>query len=1047
MIHSLVRFLFIDGLMCHRAGARLAVSYGLWLAVGLSILSSQATVAQRTYAYAEPDYHYRTGLELFEKNSYDAARYEFSQYLTRPQSPVGSTTANHTDPNRVTAEYYMALSSLYLDEPGAELLVDRFVTQHGDDPKAGQLYGELGHYYEATGDYVRATTYYEKALSQAVTPQRRQEYAYRLALTYFNNQDGRRALPLFDDLKTSSDPDIAQPSSYYAGVIRFRANDFTNALTDFRRIETVPAYQDQVPNFIAASLYKLRRYADLTAYAEPLLRSGRNLPEVALFAAEVFYQQGNYAGAVPYYRQYLTAKANVIPPAVRFRYGQSLVRTGATDEAIVQLKPVAAGQDTVAQYAAFTLGVTYLQRNNVSFAATAFDQAGRLSYNKAMQEEARFTHAKLLLDQRDGTGAVRELTEFLKRYPDSRFETEANNLIGEAYVVSNNYQAAVSYIEGLKRRSPELNATYQQLTYRQGTSDFNAERYDDAIRNFDKSLSVNADPGIRQAAQYWKAEALSALKQYDVAIAQYGLVNRTGDAYDLKSQYGLGYAYYNKKDYDRALPLFRDYAANADKPSTATKPSSSTGFAPLPDDPAEQKVTIADALLRLADCYFVAKQYDPALRAYDQAITRSGADTDYATYQKGLIYTYQGRDVDAKAQFATLARQYPNSRFADDALFQTANVDFEKGAYQVAIGGYSNLIQTRPRSYLLPAALLKRAVAYDNLNQYDAAIADYKRILTDFGSASQAQSALLGVQNSLNDAGRADEFGAILAQYKRGNPGGTDVEEVELDNARNLYTNQKYPQAISSLLDFMQTYPASVSTQEARYYLADAYRLTGDTPNALRYYYLVMADTKETFTVRAATRAADLEKQQRNYDRAARAYHVVFNAADGKNDQLTAMLGLMDVYMLVPKLDSAAVYAHAVLTGSNTLPGAQNRAQLVLGKIAQAKGDYRLAQTEFERTIGLAKDVSGAEANFLIGEGQFKQKKYKESIATLLRFNDQFDDAFDYWKGRAFLVIADDNLALNEVAQAKAVLQSIIDNATNADIKAEADKKLRSIKP
>ncbi len=1011
-----------------------------WLLAGLlTIAGLRPVVAQRTLAYAEPDYHFRTGLELFEKNSYDAARYEFSQYLGRPQSPVGPT-----DPNRVTAEYYLALSSLYLDEPGAELLVDRFVKDHGDDPKAGQLYGELGHYYETTGDYTHAITYYEKALAQAVTGQRRQDYAYRLALAYFNSQDGRRALPLFDDLKTSDNATIAEPSAYYAGVIRFRANDFANALTDFRRIETSTTYRDAVPNFIAASLYKLRRYPEVTAYAEPLLRSGRNLPEVALFAAEVYYQQGNYTAAVPFYRQYAAAKANVLPPAVRFRYGQSLVRTGNTDEAIVQLKPVAAGQDTTAQYAAFTLGVTYLQRNNVSFAATAFDQAGRLGFSKAIQEEARFTHAKLLLDQRDGTGAVRELTDFLKRYPDSKFEAEATELVGAAYVVSNNYQAAVSYIEGLKRRTPALNATYQQLTYRQATSDFNAERYDDAIKNLDKSLSVNADLALKQAAQYWKAEALSALKHYDVAIAQYGLVTRTGDAYDLKSQYGLGYAWYNKKEYDRALPLFREYVAKADRAGTSV-PASGTGLANMPEDPADRQATVTDALLRLADCYFVAKQYDPALKAYDQAIARSGADTDYATYQKGLIYTYQGRDTEAKAQFAKLAQQYPGSRFADDALFQTANVDFEKGAYQVAITGYTNLIQNRPKSYLMSAALLKRAVAYDNLNQYDAAINDYKRILTDFGKSDQAQSALLGVQNSLNDAGRSDEFGAILAQYKRGNPAGTDVEAVELDNARNLYTAQKYPQAITALLDFMQNYPASASTSEARYYLADAYRLSGDVPNALRYYYLVMADVKETFTVRAASRAAELEKQQQNYDRAARDYHVLFNAAEGKNDQLTALLGLMDVYMLMPKLDSAGFYARAVINGGNTVPGAQSRAQLTLGKVAQAKGDYRLAQTEFERTIALAKDVSGAEANFLIGEGQFKQKKYKESIATLLKFNDQFDDEFDYWKGRAFLVIADDNLALNEVAQAKAVLQSIIDNATNAEIKAEAERKLKSI--
>jgi tetratricopeptide (TPR) repeat protein len=83
---------------------------------------------------------------------------------------------------------------------------------------------------------------------------------------------------------------------------------------------------------------------------------------------------------------------------------------------------------------------------------------------------------------------VKELTAFLKQYPDSKFENEANELVGEAYFASNNYPAAIAYIEGLKRKTPKINATYQRLTYSQGVSDFNAERYPQAVANLDKSL-------------------------------------------------------------------------------------------------------------------------------------------------------------------------------------------------------------------------------------------------------------------------------------------------------------------------------------------------------------------------------------------------------------------------------------------------------------------------------------------------------------------------------------------------------------------------------
>ena len=818
----------------------------------IGLLSPLTASAQRTLSYSEPDYHYRNGQELFEKANYAAARYEFRQYLEPRRGDGSRTLLNTSDQNAVEAEYYVALTSLYIDEPGAELLVDRFVQNHSQHPKSAQLYGDLGTYYYTRQDYAKAIGFLEKAVAQGGNNARQTAYTYQLALSYYNTQDLQKALPLLNQVKTNANSPDAPAASYYAGVINFRNRNYNEAIADFRRVESNPTYQNQVPNWIAQALYRQRRFDELLTYTEPLLRrnNGTGLSEVALFTAEVFYQQNQFAKAITYYKQYLNGAGAKAPGAVKFRYGQSLFRTGAYSDAITQLKPLAGGKDTTAQYAAYTLGVSYLQTQNPTYALTAFDQAGRLSFNRDIQEEAQFNHAKLQVDQNNGAEAVRELTAFLKQYPNSKFENEANELVSEAYFASNNYPAAIAYIEGLKRRTPKINATYQRLTYNQGVNDFNAQRYPQAVANLDKSLKFPVDNALQQAAQFWKAESYSAGKQYDTAIPLYASISKTGSSeYATKSLYALGYAYYNKKDYARALPYFRDFvsrgAASADRNA---------------EDPAQ----VQDATLRLADSYFAGKQYENAMRYYDQAIAQNAPDKDYAAYQKAVILSYVGRDAEAKAQFDQVQRQYPNSRFVDESLFQTANVDFERGSYQVAIGGFTKLIQNKPNSSLVPAALLKRAIAYGNLQQYDPAVADYKRILNDFGDSEQAKSALLGIQNTLNDAGRPEEFSQVLGQYKKGNPGSTDVERVQFENAKNIYFNEKYPQAIQALLAFMQEYPASPGTNEARYFLAESYRQSNDAANALRYYNLIVTDNRSDFLVRAATRAAELETKQKN---------------------------------------------------------------------------------------------------------------------------------------------------------------------------------------
>ena len=108
------------------------------------------------------------------------------------------------------------------------------------------------------------------------------------------------------------------------------------------------------------------------------------------------------------------------------------------------------------------------------------------------------------------------------------------------------------------------------------------------------------------------------------------------------------------------------------------------------------------------------------------------------------------------------------------------------------------------------------------------------------------------------------------------------------------------------------------------------------------------------------------------------------------------------------------------------------------------KGDYKTAQTEFDKTVALAKDVSGAEAQYYLGDILFRQKKHKESVAILLKFNELFAD-FEYWKGKAFMLVADNNVALDELAQAKAVLNSIIENSSDPTIVAEAKQKLAGL--
>ena len=99
---------------------------------------------------------------------------------------------------------------------------------------------------------------------------------------------------------------------------------------------------------------------------------------------------------------------------------------------------------------------------------------------------------------------------------------------------------------------------------------------------------------------------------------------------------------------------------------------------------------------------------------------------------------------------------------------------------------------------------------------------------------------------------------------------------------------------------------------------------------------------------------------------------------------------------------------------------------------------------EFLNTLNTAKDVNGAEAQFMVARILHDQQRYELSNETLFDLNKNFGSYQD-WVGEAFLLIADNYLALDEEFQAKATLQSIVDNFPDAAIVKRAQDKLLDV--
>jgi tetratricopeptide (TPR) repeat protein len=987
----------------------------------LLLILTRVSFAQNTLSYTQIEAHFNNGIELFEKKAYPAARKELHEYI---QLSEGSLNPNRF--NIANATYYSAVSSLYSKAKDADIEVERFVVKYPDHPKAKIIFNDLADMYFAKGEYNDAILYFEKSLENRADNIATYEIRYKLGVSYYVIKDFKNALTQFDIVKNTVSPSSLN-AAYYAGVIHFQNQNYQAAYTDLKRVENVNPYKTDIPNWLGQILFRQKKYTELVEYAEPIIanQNGRKVDELSLLVAEVYYMNDDFKKAAMYYDKFKTFKKTATD-VVNFRHAYSYYKIENFEKSAQIFRNTANQNSELGQQSAYYLGISALKTGDINAAMLAFEEAKKTNFDLNIKEEAEYNYIKVLVEKNNNPKAISSLQAYLKTYPNGKYIDESNELLSEILSESNSYANAISYIETLKKRTPKIDETYQKLCYNQGIQEFNLEKFESAIPFFDKAIKTKSNSEIEQKAKYWKAESYAQLNNTEAERLFKELGSTADTEIRLKAIYSLAYMKFNAKDYTAAKAQFQSFY-NDSKSEPALESNRE------------------DALIRLADCHLAAKEYTQALSYYERAFIENKADKDYALYQKGLTLKFMDKDAEAKVVFDQFTKLYSNSRLIDDALFQNGVLDMDKGQYANAIATFTDLMRRRPNSILTPQVLLKRALSFANLQNHEKAILDYKLILDKFSKTKFADEALLGVKESLNAVNRSEDFAEIANQYQKNNPNSNSGQDLQFDAAKDLYFAEKYEKAITAFQQYNNSYAGSANIPESKFLIAESFYLINKKSEALAYYEDLVSNNQVTYLSKSAMRAADIHFAAGTYEGAIRNYLQVESNSSSPREILIAEEGLYKAHLLKNEPDKCIEFCNKILaTSGNIVINAQNHATLWKGKALMQKKEFQTAKIEFQKTISLGKDISGAEAKYLIAYIQYQMKEYDNSIKTGQELSNDFSD-FELWYEKAFLLIADNYIAKNDNFMANATLKSIIENSSNPETIALAKTKLKTI--
>jgi tetratricopeptide (TPR) repeat protein len=998
-------------------------THRLFLLLFLIVSFSGLLRAQQTIYYQSVQSELQKARELYHAGDYVSALKQFDQLAGK---------ADDNSEVKVEAVFYSALCGLKLDNRNAEEQVKNFLKVYPESSFRNRASFELALYEFDKQKYKSVLKTLDEVNLSGLDHNQLEHYYYLHGYSNFQINKLDTAANDFARIKEGNSP-YAAPAKYYWAHIQYVKANYEAALQEFNKLKDNPAFSKVIPFYISQIYYRQKKYQEVFEYTAPMINrvSADQQPELARILGNSLFHLGQFKDAIQFLEFYLSDKANK-GREENYELGYCYYLNSEEARAIPYLEMATKGKDEIAQNAYYHLADCYITTGDKNKARQAFEAASEFDFDPKIKEDALFNYAKITyeLSYSPFNETIKAFDKYISLYPNSQRNDAAYDYLVKVYMSTSNYKDAMASIEKIKVKSPAVKKAYQRVAYYRGLECFNDLDYQAAIDNFDKSMNAgdfNKNYGALSA--FWKAEAYYRMNDYNGAINGYSRFVQLPGSFALPeyktAYYNLGYAYFQLKDYDNAAAQFRKYLN-------------------LQNDFRSDKV--ADANNRLGDCMFMGRNYAAAIPFYEKAYKLNTYDADYALFQKAFC---QGLQRDNQGKINTLqelVRNFPNSSYQDDALYELGRTFERINQPQQAIDQYKDLLAKFPQSAYVTKAQLQLGLIDYNANNYQESNNYYKQVVEHSPNGPEAQAALAGIKNNYVEMNDVDAYFKYTSKLGPGvQVSQTGQDSLTFRAAERLYMARD-PKARTQLEHYVNQFPNGLFALNARFYLAELLYAAGENDKALAAYQFVISQPDNAFTEEALAKGAGLEFDSGNYQQALAWFRKYAALSSSANDLLGARVGIMRCLFRLENYSECIDAATQVLNTDK------------VSVILKREANYKLAISYYktgasEKAFPILKELSadtnsaeGAEAKYLVAQILFDQQKVKESEKEIMDFISK-NSPHQYWLAKSFILLSDIYLKNGDEFQAKHTLKSIQDNYANPTdgIQEAARQKLQQI--
>jgi tetratricopeptide (TPR) repeat protein len=820
----------------------------------------------------------------------------------------------------------------------------------------------------------------------------------------------------------NTDSKFASTSRYYYAFIEYKDGFFQSALESFRKLLDDKKFGVIAPYYISQIYFYQKEYVQLIAFAKPLSKNiiASRKSEINRLLAEAFYRTNDFKNAINHFEVFINEEKDV-SSLVYFLLGHSYFKSANYEYAISNLEHVSNAADSVMQYSAYYLGASYLQLANYNYALQAFKKSASYDYNKNLQQDAYYSYAKLSYQlELPFDNSLQILTDYLEIFKSPIYEPQIKTLIAQTFQATSQYSEAYVLLKDIYLPSFKQKKALQQLGFFLGVREFNQQNFKEAIIYFSNANKYPINDTYSYLSNFWMSDCYFHLGDYNKSIDGYSRLTISSvdnlSYYENLKNYNLAYSYFQTQDYINAVKWFRIY-----------------------EKAASDSMKINDTYLRIADGYFMTSNFYLSNKYYDKALEINLFDTDYALYQNSLSLGLISKDTSRIKLLKRIILDFTNSSYYDNSLNDLAEYYKNNSDYELAKEYYDSLILSTDDDDLIANAYLSKGMINFNSGKIELAIDEFLFVVNNYQKTKYFKESLSALQSAYSSLARIDEYLIVVESLPEISITKLEQDSLTYNTAFMKFSEMDYEVSKNAFDKYLQTFENGFFINDARYYNAISSLKVGDTINAVINYQKVLESNstnhKENsliFLARRSYNSGDYEKSNIYY---AKLSDFASSNSIKRELVIRLMMGNEHIDRIV-----ALKYAKQVIELDKTDNWLLSKAYIIIARNEFDSGNYAKSKSTFKTVSNLSFYDEGAEAKYFLAYLTYLDDSLELAEQSVFSLAEEYNN--DHFIAKAFILLSDIYIAQGNIFQAKATLESIIENHDDDGLVNIARKKL-----